>query len=111
MVAVVVIVYGDVVGRQAVRVEVHRQLALLPPDDLGDGDVALLFDPVFDFGRDAPQGVVVGVFAPEGQRQDGYVVDVARFDQRRGGRPGNAVEVGGQLGLQPDNGLFFVLPD
>jgi hypothetical protein len=92
------------------RIEEHLDLALAPPDNGGDRNIGLALDDGLHLGGHPTQHVVVAFIGPEGQRKDGHIIDIARFDQRRAGSPGDAVIVGHQLGLQPDDGLFFILP-
>ncbi len=99
----------DPVGRQPHGIEAHLQPARLAADQLGDGCVRLAFDEGFGLCRHPSQGVMVQVFTPEGERQDGHVVDVTRLDQRRCDAAGDAVHVGHELGLQPHDGLLFIL--
>ena len=92
------------------RIQLHLHPPALPADEGGDGYVGLTLDLIFHLGGHPPQQVGLNLLTPERQRQNGYIVDVSRFDQRRGDAAGNPVHVGHELGLEPHNRLLFVLP-
>ena len=54
---------------------------------------------------------MISVFSPESQGKDGNIIDVAGFYKRRGDTLGNPVVIGHQFGLEPHDGLFFVVAD
>ncbi len=58
---------------------------------------------------DPAQLEIAIALAPEGQREDGHVVNGARLHQGRGSARRNQVHVRGQLLIQPYDALLFVL--
>lgn len=82
------------IRRQAHRVEQHFHPVRFTADQTGDGNIGFALDPIFDLGRHPTQNGMIHTFAPEGQGQNGNIVDVAGFDQRRSHGPGNPVIVG-----------------
>ncbi len=68
-------------------------------------DLIHLLDRIVDLCRDAPQDAVVIGIAPEGQGQDRHIVDGAYLDQGLAHAGRNAVQVGGDLGVELDHGV------
>ena len=99
----------QLIGGQPDGIDLDPHLAGLAADEGGDGNIVLALDEVFHLGRGPAQGIVVLVVAPEGQGQNGHVIDITGLDQRRRGGPGDAVIIGHELGLQTHDGLFLVL--
>ena len=86
-------------------------LAALAADQRHGRDVRGLFDGVIHLRRDAAEIEIAVAFAPERQRKYRNVIDRAGFDQRLRRARRDQIQVGGQLLVQPDDGLLFVLSD
>ena len=99
------------VSRQPLGVEHHPHLARQSADDLGLRNIVNLLELVLQFAGNLPQPVAVVVLAPQRQRHDGHVIDGAHFDERRRNSLRNAVEVGVQLVVRLDDGVFFLGAD
>src|SRR6516164_2705551 len=84
-------------------------LSSLTSDELRLRNVVYALDFALNLSSNATQRVAVVAAAPEGERQDGYVVDGARFDQGPRGAGWDQVEMGIEFVVQLDDGVFFLL--
>ena len=99
------------IGRHPIFIQHHPNLPALPADDLDFGDIADFLDFIMNLGGDPPQHKRTFPFAPEGEGQNGDIVDGARLDQRRTGSGWDQVKIGEHLLIQTDDGFFFILAD
>ena len=99
---------GEAIGGQPLRIQNHSYLAGLPSDDRGFRNIIQLLERVFQFTRDAAQMVRVVVFAPERERHDGDIIDRAALDNRLRNSRRDAIEVGVELVVGLDDGVFFL---
>ena len=91
------------------RIKMDLDLAPVSPDQRGDRDIVLRLDDVFHLGGHPSQGVMVGIFTPETEREDRHIINVAGFHEGLAHPGWDDIIVGQELGLEPDNGFFLVL--
>ena len=100
----------EVVAREFAFIEDDADFAPLPADQRDGGDIGHLLDGVVHLGRDAPQFEIAVAVAGKRQRQNRHIVDGSRLHQRLRGARRDEVEIGGQLLIEADDALLFVLP-
>ena len=95
------------VGVQLIGAEHDAHRARQPADDLRLRHIGDLLDIVLHLAGDGAKLVAVVVRAPQGQREDGNIVDRARLDDglRNSGR--HAVEVRIELAVDLDERIFL----
>jgi len=101
----------DVVCLEPGRIEDHPGLAALAPDDGEFGHVLVLLDLRAELQGHPPELVArdAGALAPEGEREDGHVVDGAGLDHRLGDAGRDPVVVGHELVVELDEAVLQAL--
>ena len=97
-------------GRELGAVENHAHRAGLSADHLCLGNVGDLADSVLDLIGHLAQLIAVVVLAPQGERQDGNVVDGPGLDERLRDALGHAIGVGVELAVDLDQRVFLRRP-
>ncbi len=95
---------GEAAGSEGGGVELDADRAADAADDGGLGDLRDGLEGVVDLGGEPAQGEVIVSRAGEREREDGDIVDRARFDERRGDAGREAVEVGLEALVEADEG-------